>query len=431
MLKRNFMRNAFGIPLHYVEDIYQKEFNTKLQIGNLRKCYLITLLCTIFTIPLMYLDRIREENGELDTFYGYAIFITHLIFFVFIPIAIYITWKRKTLFDASPFRIKFLVGFIILAFTFAMMPMAIFSIPDSGSILVYGIYIMIVNFVITIEHRWRLRINLLAIGIMVFSIFYFKKHDVLYSLVRTIECFGITIPAFAFATFHYNAKTKEFQNKKMLEAEQERSDKLLLNILPEQTARELKEKGSASPQFHEAATVLFTDFVGFSKQSMNIPPTQLVKLLNVYFKVFDSICKEHGLEKIKTIGDAYMAVSGVPQANENHATNAIKAAIAINDFVAQYKQNALISNALCFDIRIGVHSGSLVSGVVGTQKFAFDIWGNTVNTAARLEANSLPNKINISEATFFLIKHEFECVHRGKLEVKNMGEVEMYCVETP
>ncbi len=426
--KTTLMKHAFGIPLHNIESNYRTEFNTRLLSGNLRKCYLITLLGTVFTVPLMYLDRLREASGELDTPFGYAIFLTHLVFFLFMPAALYITIFRKTIFDAARQKVKFWVILIVGLFTFAMMPMAIFVIPDGGSILVYGIFIMIINFVITVNHSWRLLINILSLAIMLFSVFYFKGYDILYATVRVIECVAITVPAFAFATFHYNTKVKEFRSKKLLEAERERSDSLLLNILPAQTAAELKEKGSASTQFHNAATVLFTDFVGFSKHSLQVPPERLIQVLNDYFNAFDAICKRFSLEKIKTIGDAYMAVSGVPNADEQHALNAMYAAIAIRDFVAEYKDKALINNSLYFEIRIGLHSGSLVSGVVGTQKFAFDIWGNTVNTAARIEANSEPGRINITAATYFLLKGKIPCTYRGKVEIKNMGEVEMYFV---
>jgi class 3 adenylate cyclase len=422
------MKHAFGIPLHHIESAYRSEFNTRLLSGNLRKCYLITLLGTVFTVPLMYLDRLREASGELDTTFGYAIFLTHLVFFLFIPIALYITIFRKMIFDATRKKVKFLVVLIVGVFTLAMIPMAIFVIPDGGSILVYGIFIMIINFVITVDHSWRLLINVLSLAIMLFSVYYFKGNDRLYATVRVIECIAITVPAFAFATFHYNTKVKEFRSKKLLQAERERSDSLLLNILPAQTATELKEKGKASTHFHEAATVLFTDFVGFSKHTLHVPPEVLIQVLNDYFNAFDAICKQYALEKIKTIGDAYMAVSGVPIANEQHALNAVYAAIAIRDFVKNYKDKALINNSLYFEIRIGLHSGALVSGVVGTQKFAFDIWGNTVNTAARIESNSEPGRINITAATYFLLEEKIPCDYRGKIKIKNMGEVEMYFV---
>lgn len=205
-----------------------------------------------------------------------------------------------------------------------------------------------------------------------------------------------------------------------LQAEKKKSDDLLLNILPEEVAEELKEKGSSDAKQYEHVTVLFTDFVNFTGISEQLSAVELVAEIHKNFTAFDSIMEQYGIEKIKTIGDAYLAVCGLPNQLEDHAQRGVKAALAIQAYMNQ--------NMGKFQIRIGVHSGPVVAGIVGVKKFAYDIWGDTVNTASRMESNSEAGQINISGATYELVKNEFECSYRGKLDAKNKGMLDMYFV---
>jgi class 3 adenylate cyclase len=214
-----------------------------------------------------------------------------------------------------------------------------------------------------------------------------------------------------------------------LKNERDRSENLLLNILPSEVAEELKEKGTANAKLFDDVTVLFTDFVGFTKVSERLTPQQLVDELHACFSAFDAIMEKHNIEKIKTVGDAYLAVSGLPLANNNHAENLVKAAIEIRDFMRRRKLETENSKLETFEIRIGVHSGSVVAGIVGVKKFAYDIWGDTVNTAARMEQNSKAGKINISHTTHELVKNKFTCQYRGEIDAKNKGLLKMYFVE--
>jgi class 3 adenylate cyclase len=209
-----------------------------------------------------------------------------------------------------------------------------------------------------------------------------------------------------------------------LKAEKKKSDDLLLNILPSEIAEELKAKGESEARQFEIVSVLFTDFVNFTGIGETLSPTELVKEINVCFKAFDEIIGRTGLEKIKTIGDAYMAVCGMPVEDKEHAQKVTRAAFEICNFIEQYHKEGG-----SFEIRIGINSGPVVAGIVGLKKFAYDIWGDTVNTAARMEQNSEKGKINISSATYELIKKEFKCKYRGKINAKNKGEIEMYFVE--
>jgi len=219
---------------------------------------------------------------------------------------------------------------------------------------------------------------------------------------------------------------RNFLNQKkstrIIQLEKQKSDELLLNILPAEVADELKESGRAMARQFDEVTVLFTDFVDFTKISENLSPQELVSELHLNFKAFDEIIERHGLEKIKTIGDAYMAVAGLPVPLADHALLAAQAALEIQTFVRQ-RQSGLANQ---FEIRIGLHSGPVVAGIVGVKKFAYDIWGDTVNTAARMESSSEPGKINMSGTTYALLKDTLACDYRGKITAKNKGEIDMY-----
>ncbi|MES2778830.1 MAG: adenylate/guanylate cyclase domain-containing protein [Bacteroidota bacterium] len=206
-----------------------------------------------------------------------------------------------------------------------------------------------------------------------------------------------------------------------LTLEKHKSDELLLNILPEGVAEELKNTGSAEAKQYNHVSVLFTDFVNFTGLSERMTPTELVQEIHRNFTAFDAIIEKHGLEKIKTIGDAYMAVCGLPNEMPDHAQRVVKAALDILNYMEH--------SGSTFQIRMGIHSGDVVAGIVGVKKYAYDIWGDAVNTAARMEQNSETGKINISGSTYELVKREFNCVHRGKIEAKNKGEIDMYFVE--
>ena len=217
------------------------------------------------------------------------------------------------------------------------------------------------------------------------------------------------------------------KTKEIIEKERDRSDSLLLNILPEETANELKETGAVKAKKYESATVLFTDFKGFTSFSEKLSPEALVETVSFYFSKFDAIIEKHGLEKIKTIGDAYMCAGGLHDNTKDHAERMVKAAFEIANFVEETKKDDTATE-MTFDVRIGINTGPVVAGVVGTKKFAYDIWGDTVNVASRMESMSEPGKINISENTYAYVKDKFTCEYRGEIDVKNRGKMKMYFV---
>lgn len=207
-----------------------------------------------------------------------------------------------------------------------------------------------------------------------------------------------------------------------------KSEALLLNILPAAVAEELKQTGTTKAKLFENVTILMTDFVNFTQTSEELNAEELVAEIHTCFKAFDAITSKYGIEKIKTVGDAYVAVCGIPSANPYHVHQAVKAALEMRDFMVAYAQKNQHRQSLK-EIRIGLNTGSVVAGVVGSKKFAYDVWGDAVNIAARMEQNSLPQQINVSESVYQFIANDFDCTPRGKITAKNKGDIEMYLVE--
>lgn len=223
-----------------------------------------------------------------------------------------------------------------------------------------------------------------------------------------------------------NLEEKVIERTLEIQREKDNSEKLLLNILPKATAQELQLTGKAEPRFYEEASVLFLDFRKFSKISKTLDFRDLVVLLDEYFQTFDRVIERFQIEKIKTIGDAYMCACGLPVKIEDHAIRLCKAAIEMQQEIEKLKNEKIAQNLPYFEARIGIHSGPVIAGVVGSKKFAYDIWGDTVNVAARLESNCSTGNIAISEQTYQLVKSTLNCEPKGKIEAKNVGQLEVY-----
>jgi class 3 adenylate cyclase len=226
-----------------------------------------------------------------------------------------------------------------------------------------------------------------------------------------------------------SALFKEVQSSRNLaESERKKSEKLLLNILPADVATELKNKGATDPVLYENVSVMFTDFKGFTQIAEILSPRELIQDLDACFVQFDKITERFNLEKLKTIGDSYMCAGGIPKRNKTHAIDSVLAALEIQAFMNLMKEIKKEQGLPYWELRLGIHTGPLVAGVIGEKKFAYDVWGDTVNTASRMESSGTPGKINISGSTYKLIKEIFECEFRGYVNAKNKGEVEMYYV---
>ncbi len=220
------------------------------------------------------------------------------------------------------------------------------------------------------------------------------------------------------------------KSKAIVEKEKDRSDNLLLNILPSEIAEELKAKGSAEARDFDLVSMLFTDFKGFTEASEKLTAKELIGEINTCFKAFDYICEAHGIEKIKTIGDAFMAAGGLPVPSDDSVKNTVLSALEMQKFISDRLAEKELNNEIAFKMRVGIHTGPVVAGIVGVKKFQYDIWGDTVNTASRMESSGEVGRVNISEATFNLLKNDtdFTFESRGKIKAKGKGEIEMYFV---
>lgn len=211
--------------------------------------------------------------------------------------------------------------------------------------------------------------------------------------------------------------------------EKEKTEKLLSNVLPKNTADELMAKGKATKIKYNFVTVLFSDIQGFTKIAEEMNPEVLIDELDKFFFHFDSVVEKYGIEKIKTIGDAYMCAGGIPEKNRTNPVEVILAALEMQQYMLNLKKTSEIEGMKFWDIRIGIHTGTVVAGVVGQKKLSYDIWGDTVNTASRMESSGDAGKINISGTTYEFVKEFFVCEHRGKMPVKYKGELDMYFVD--
>ncbi|MBC7830215.1 MAG: tetratricopeptide repeat protein [Chitinophagaceae bacterium] len=225
---------------------------------------------------------------------------------------------------------------------------------------------------------------------------------------------------------NYRSKVKV---NKILDQQNAEIQHLILNVLPAEVADELQKNGHATPKYYESVSVMFTDIVGFTKIADTLSAQEVVAELNDVFIAFDQIIEKYDLEKIKTIGDSYMCAGGIPRNDELHAVKIVRAALDIREYMAITNEARKAAGASPWELRIGIHSGPVVAGVVGKNKYAYDIWGSTVNIASRMESNGQPGQINISASAYELVKENYDCTHRGKIFAKNVGEIDMYFVK--
>ena len=295
------------------------------------------------------------------------------------------------------------------------------------------------SFIAIIQGTLKKRGNayVLLFSFLLLGIVPLLESEVFFSVFNKSSIGGFTLSSLLpfFLTIMYGLFTKVSKIRKAqisTQIEKEKSEELLFNILPEEIATELIEKGESKAKLIDQVSVLFTDFEGFTKKAAKLSPQELVEEINVCFKAFDEIIQKYDIEKIKTIGDAYMAAGGLRSPDPRPGViHVIKAAMEMKDFILERKAYCLEVNKAYFEMRVGVHTGPIVAGVVGVKKFQYDIWGDTVNTASRMESNGKIGKLNISHTTHELIKDDpqFKFENRGKIKAKGKGEIEMWFVE--
>lgn len=225
------------------------------------------------------------------------------------------------------------------------------------------------------------------------------------------------------------SQAKIAQQHTQIVSEKKKYENLLHNMLPDEIFRELLINGKVVPQSYSNVTVLFTDFMEFTSMCEHMELNRLIQELDMHFSHFDDICESHYLEKIKTIGDAYMCAGGLPMRNRSHPFDAILAALDIQKYINDVNSKKIRNGEKPWNLRIGVHTGPVIAGVIGKKKFLYDIWGDTVNVANRLEESGDAGKINISGSTFHCVKDYLSCTYRGKIPVKHKGDIDMYFVE--
>lgn len=235
--------------------------------------------------------------------------------------------------------------------------------------------------------------------------------------------------AFTIALLIYRNYLNKTKTHKILNQQKNEIEGLLLNILPKEVAKELQTTGHATPRQYESVSVMFTDFQAFTVIADHMSPDELVAELDACFIAFDGIIEKYKLEKIKTIGDSYMCAGGIPVRDDNHIMNMVKAGLEIQQYVADHNSSRIQRGLRPWGVRIGIHVGPVIAGVVGKKKYAYDIWGSTVNIASRMESNGEPGRVNVSNAVFEVIKDQYACSYRGKVSAKNIGEIDMYFIE--
>lgn len=248
-------------------------------------------------------------------------------------------------------------------------------------------------------------------------------------IIAAALALSLLVVLFALLFTRQKALKELAEKNKIIQEEKKRSDDLLLNILPEEVMHELKAHGKTKPLNYSKATVLFADIKDFTTISEQLSPDDLIEGLDAYFERFDKVIEKYDIEKIKTIGDAYVCAGGVPTKSEGNPHIVVQAALDFMYEIDKLRRERTAVGKIPFEFRIGIHTGQLVAGVIGIRKFAYDIWGDTVNMAARMQQTSEAGKINISGATYELVRDKFACIYRGKIEAKNKGEIDMYFVE--
>lgn len=415
----------------------QKAFLMRLRIENLERIRFATIIGLIMGLGLLVLDYIRFVNGRFGTSPLYfLLFLNHISLFVLIfPLALIYKNRETVAVGRYKYTYPLIVSWTVYV-SLVTLIMAILSIIERGSIAMYGITILVVNFIVIMLHTDRVLLNVVIYLIMSCAIVFIQGDHLEMMVVNFLEATSVTILGFAVATNLFNNVVMEFNHERELieknetiRLEQERSHDLLLNILPAPVAAELIIHKKVQPRDYSSATVMMLDFKDFSKKSNLMTPVELVDKIDFCFSSFDRIIQQYGLEKIKTLGDGYLCVGGVPTPTMDHPEKVIYAALEILDFLDKWKRECLKVDEQYFEGRVGIHTGPLIAGVVGRSKFAFDIWGDTVNIAARLESNGEAGRVNISHSTYQLVGKLFSFTHRGKVPVKNQEPIDMYFLE--
>ncbi|PJZ49019.1 guanylate cyclase [Leptospira saintgironsiae] len=443
---RNRMANAFLAGSLLIMGLY----HMGLFLFRKKEMEILWFSLTCLAITSRVLTSGERFIGEAYRNVPWNIFIRveYLSFYLGVP---FMAMFMRTLYPAQ-FRKTSMIVILTLSLppclSIIVLPPALFSytLPYYQALIVLGgIYGMIMLTIAIFKGLQGAKLMLLGLGIFfaaVLNDFIFYQFHIGPGYLTPAGLFLLTFAdaallgrriATAFNTseeLSVNLEKKVVERTKELAEERDKTDLLLLNILPKPVAEELKSKGSVTPVYYESASILFTDFVGFTKIAAEMVPKDLVEDLHNCFSEFDSIVSRLGLEKLKTIGDSYMCAGGIPNTNSTHPVDNCLAGLEFLRFMNKIAESKSAIGLPFWELRVGIHTGPVTSGVIGSNKFAYDVWGDAVNLASRMESSGKPGHLNISGPTYELVKDFFVCEHRGKVQAKGKGEVDMYFVNS-
>jgi adenylate cyclase len=389
-----------------------------------------------------YIDKIIGKSGLFTfehrlfnslMFISIIIFLTSFIinFIVLFSKTNYITLLMLLVFTVLSYIIYYLSRFKNKMYALPMILISLLLLNylwiieggSKGSISINYIFLIIFSTLLLSKiQKYFVFIMIILSFCVLFSVEYFFTEIIVIRNSPLIRFISFVISTFIMITIiqlFMNIIVNAYRNQK------EKSDSLMHNLLPKKIISELLETGSSKPRKYQDVTVLFTDFAGFTAISSKETPETVISELNDIYTAFDHIAQKHYCERIKTIGDAYLCVCGLPEPNPNHAINIANCALKFRDYLIQRN----LKSEIQWIARIGIHSGDVVAGIVGTDKYIYDVFGDTINTASRMEQLSENMKITISNATFQLVQKSFQTHSRGKLPVKGKGELELYFLE--
>ncbi len=397
--------------LQRIVDIGAKKQISATEIRYLRVTNITSLLGTVFMAIWMIVAFYLTDNSIV---YG-----SNCLMGLLFLIVLVFNWKGWKVLASTWVNISSFIGVLVFLYLLGY---------SSGVAAIYFILIIIPYMTFPQKARKAAHgFSLLAcLSLIVTVIFQYRitpHFDVMDPYL--LQSVNLSVTGFICLTLIWSLSVLIDRSEEALMAEQKKSDDLLHNILPANIIKDLKESGKTIPKRHKNVTILFTDFEDFTELVASIPPITLINELNDIFGRFDEIMEETGVEKIETIGDAYMAACGLEEEITDHAVNCIRAAQKMLSYLEERNK----SHELIWKMRVGIHSGTIVAGVVGKKKFAYDLFGDTMNTASRIESSGEAGKINISSSTYELVKNDFTCLSRGKIFAKGKGKLEMYFVE--
>ncbi len=403
---------------------YPPTFSEELNYQCGRILFVVALITMAAWLPYIFLDCRLHPAEFLIPYIRIGLSIISLIVFV-----LYLT-RRFT---------KYNMLFLIIIGAYLAISCGWLTALTKADSVYMGGYIFILTIMAVAPVDRRAALSVIAASLLTFFIVsYFKgiSFNDLNARYSFLDLMSATFVSISFIFLLHETRYRSWLKSKKIDeqsrelrSDKEKIDKLLLNILPPAVAQELKDHGYVKPVFYKSATIVFTDFVGFTKITEKLSPDQLVHELDEVFSRFDRVMDKYGLEKLKTIGDSYMYAGGVPVSSNTHEIDAVLGALEIQSFVEQVNEEKVRHGRLVFEIRIGINTGPLMAGVVGEKKFVYDVWGDSVNLASRMESSCEKGRVNISESTYLRIKDFFETEARGQIMAKNKGTVEMHFVK--